>query len=666
MTSSKGRPDERIRHHEGDAAGEPSVVIADIGACSAAGAGCGDVLLFLSHADEDGEIAREIAGRLKGKDVSVYSSQDSASDFATAVTGSDSAIQHADAFLALLSPSFLTSTSCRRERRLALRRESGDDGAGPGFIRVLKVRETPYHQGGALHATPWYDLTSQPGFERALDDLARRLRPIAQARHSETSGADGKGTPSGLGQPRRLPLGFRNRERELEEIVAGIEKVDGEHFWVVIAPPQLGKSWFLDKIASELAQKTWLTIRFLDVRELPQETAADTAAMLRLLFGLGPQFAGLQQIGSRIARSICADNRPYLCLLDSAELLAEATIGDIREFLSDVSQRVERAGRVPNGDAHLAFVAASRRDNRWKGVAPRPRFKILRLTGFEAGVIRDVLGKMDLRISDTALDELAERVHRMSEGLPALLADCIGWIREHDWDTSEIDDQVTFHEIATPYIEQSLLSPGSLRGRRSLPAADQEVAVRRALLVTSRYRHLTAAHVSHHFQLGDLATAAAEARWTVGKLWAALSDTDLLYRPEWEPWHEVYAPIRRLLFRYAYPSAEERAQAHLIARDFTASFLPELSGTDQWRTYVECLWHQAQALIEARPADLAESLLAYVSTMDGHLTRTSAFEIADLRELTAEYLENDEEFVDSLASIPELFDRLVAAVRHPT
>jgi hypothetical protein len=624
------------------------------------------VLLFLSHADEDGEIAREIADRLKSEDVSVYSSQDSAGDFATAATGSDRVIRQADAFLALLSPSFLTSTSCRRERNLALHPEPAADGAGPGFVGVLKVRETPYRRGGVLHDTPWYDLTSRPAFERALDDLARTLGPIARSPRSGGSAAGDDGIPPGLGRPRSLSPHFSNRESELEEIVTGLDKLEGRHFWVVIAPPQLGKSWFLDRIASEFGGKTWLTVRFLDVHELPPETAADATEMLRLLFGLEPEVASAQQIASRIARSVCQDNRPYLCLLDSAELLTEDTIGQIRDFLSDVSKRIGRTRRSPGADAHLAFVAASRRDNRWKGVAPRPRFRILRLTGFEVGVIRDVLGEMDLPISDTALDEIAARVHRMSEGLPALLADCIDWIREHDWDIDGIDDQITFLEIATPYIERSLLAPSSLRGRRSPPAADQEVDIRRALLVTSRYRHLTAAHVSHHFRLGDLPMAAADATWTVGKLWAALSDTDLLYRPEWEPWHEVYAPIRRLLFRYAYPSAGERAQAHLIARDFTGSLLPGLSGTDQWRTYVECLWHQAQALIEAGPVDLAESLLAYVDRMDRHLTRTSEFAIEGLRELAAEYLENDEEFVDSLASIPELFDRLVAAVRHPT
>src|SRR5579872_6016989 len=37
---------------------------------------------------------------------------------------------------------------------------------------------------------------------------------------------------------------FRNREHELEEVVSALDNDAADHFWLYVAPPQLGKTWF--------------------------------------------------------------------------------------------------------------------------------------------------------------------------------------------------------------------------------------------------------------------------------------------------------------------------------------------------------------------------------------------------------------------------------------
>jgi hypothetical protein len=631
-------------------------------------AGAVTVFVFLSHADEDSEIAREVAARLNSEDVTVYSSQGNANNLVLTPAGPECAIQQADAFLALLSPDFLTSTSCRRERELAfhLEQRSRDNGEDGSFIQVLKVRETPYHQAGALHSRPWYDLTGQAARDRVLDDLASKFEPSKGPQPGISATGPGYGGPSGNGgRPRPPSPSFRNRTQELEEIAADLDNPHGEHFWVVIAPPQLGKSWFLDQLAPRFDNRILWDVKFVDARELAPELLGDAAAILRMMFGLAPNDTSARPMPEAIASAITGNNRVHLCLLDSAELLASNTVQQLRNDLSEISQRIARATRGHAGNPRLAFVAASRRDDDWKGVQPAPRLQIRRLTEFKVSVIREALDAMDSPFSNAQRQRLAERVHRLSEGLPALLAGSLAWIREQDWDVDRLEDHATFDRIARPYIENDLLSSSSLRGRDSVLTNEEQAAIRQALLVTSRYRFLTTTHLSHHARHGDLPDSTDTLGWEAERLWRALSATDLLYLPEREPWHEIYAPIRRLLFRHSYPEAARRAAAHRDARAFMQSFTRGLTGTDQCHAQVECLWHEAQALLLADAVGLEDALLSFARKMDEYLNPIPAFSKLDLRDKVARKITDDEEFAVSLAHIRGLFDRLVEVVRQP-
>lgn len=627
------------------------------------------MLLFLSYADEDSEAAREIADRLSKEDISIYSPQDGAGDAGLASTAPECALHQADAFLALLSPDFLTSTSCRRERGLALSVEDSRHANGvPGdFVQVLKIRETPHLHAAALQSRPWFDLTGEGVWEHVLSDLASKFEPLASSGGSDTprSGSDG----GGGGHLRRPSPLFRNRERELDEICTSIGDEDGEHFWVVIAPPKLGKSWLLDSIGERIG-RDWhgrFAIRLVDARELSAEIRDDADAILRLFFGLEPGLSTDRPVTEAIASRMTRNNDFHLCLLDSAELLEDSTVLALRRYLGEISSRLSVAR---SGSVRLALVAASRRESEWTGVIPAPRLQIRRLTEFRVEVIYEALQRLavetDCSFGLNAIRQIAERVHALSEGLPALLDGCLRWIRDRGWhDLDQLEDPATFEHIARPYIERDLLSPSSLSARGSVPTSRQRDAIQHTLLRLSPYRFLTMSHLSMQTGDGTLQAYLDQLGWGVTDLWEAVSGADLLYVPLRQPWHEVYAPIRRLLCRHAYPEVADRSRAHRAACEFMKSFMMGLYGSDQCRALVECLWQETQIQILARSHSMGEELIRFGRDLSGHLAPVPQIDLLALRDMAARFIANDRELVDALASVADLKDLLVQAVREP-
>jgi TIR domain len=625
------------------------------------------VLLFLSYADADSDIAREVARRLSKENISVYSPQDDGGPAGLTSPDPDVAIQQADAFLALLSPDFLTSASCRMERGLALSRERArrGDGGTEKFVEVLKIRELPYLHARALQSRTWFDLTPEGAWDRVLNDLASAFESSSGAQppaNSPPAGGNG-------GQPRVPSPYFRNREREVSDIYGGITDQDGEHFWVVIAPPKLGKSWLLDQIGDKVYRSNpfrWM-VKLVDVRDLAAEIADDADAIVRLMFGLDPQPGTGTPAASTIAADMIRNRRFHLCLLDSAELLEDATVAALRQHLAEINQRLSRAG----GATRLALVAASRRVSEWTGISPAPRLQVCRLSEFKVEVIGEALQhlaeEMSVPLGPGDLEQIGKQVHELSEGLPALMAACLGWIREHAWNDLELlGDPAICEEIARPYIERDLLSAGSLSARGAVPDEDQRAAIEDALLLLSPYRFLTMSHLSRHIGTGTLQDQLGRIGWRSTDLWNAVSGADLLYLPLWQPWHEVYAPIRRLLCRHAYPAPAERSQAHHDGCEFMQSYMMGLYGSDQCRALVECLWQHVQCAALAGSADLDTALIELASRLSARLAPVPEIGVPDLRETAARFVREDEELALALAERPGLLDRVVQAVRQPT
>ena len=620
------------------------------------------VLLFLSYADEDRDIAVEITQRLSQHHVKVYPPQSGHVNDVLGIGDPEGAISEADAFLALLSPSFLASSSCRRERELALHREQRNlvSGASPSFIRVLQVRETSYHEAGSLRSRPWFDLTTQTARDNVLNHLVSEFEP----------GDDGSTTPASADSVHRQLPGFRNREEELDEVCDDLAKEDGKHFWLVIAPPQLGKSWFLDRIDRDISARQpgrWV-VRLVDVRDQPADVRGNAETLVGKMLGSTHRLTADPDGLRKQAVEILKTDMFHLCMLDSAELLDDNTVRAVRSHLSQINRHVEEAR---NKEVRLALIVAGRRDQQWLGVTPRPRLKVLRLTEFKVDVMREALQElsesMGRAFSQAELKQHAELVYHLSEGLPALLYRYLNWIYEEQWtDLHRLRQKAQFDQLTKPYIEQELVSASSLLRSARASTSEQRFGLERALRVLVPYRLFTQSHLRHHAEPGGTLHAVVQALgWSVEELWDAVSSTDLLYRPLKEPWQEIYAPIRRLLCRLWYSSPASLAQAHRDARQFVRSWADGQTGNDQSVVLVESVWHESQVLGLSRPSDTEEKLIELARELSRGLVSSSAYTQNDLRQYAVVRMADDDELVDAVEEIGVSFDRLVNAILEP-
>jgi len=623
--------------------------------------------LFLSYAEEDEEVAQMIARWLREKDFDVYRWQDNRGG--RFIEEMETNLNEADAFLALMSPHFLPSPWCRMERALALQREQDLQITTPGnnFIYVLKIVETVYAEAGLLRNYDWLDLTNQGNREDMLEVLANRLIP-----HGRAGPAASASTDKGFSQ-------FRNRRDELEKVLRGLANTAGPHFWLVVAPPQLGKTWFLDRLNAEIKKSEpessrWIS-RLVDLRELPYGVRASTMALLARLFGLEmPE--GIERRNPRdIAREIIRSGKSHLCLLDSAELLDDGTANELRTSLGSIYRFVQEAGNI---DVRLALVVASRRDEIWRGVAPVPRVSVLPLTEFSADIVQDALQDLARTMNRVRtfhqFRQEAERVHKLSEGLPALLVRCLQWIRTEEWLGMErLESQEMFEQIVGPYIQRELLSYESLFlwGQEPIvpwnprQTTESRLALEHAFRVLAPYRLFTQSHLQHCRSDASLAQAMTQVGWSIEDLWNSISGTALLYRPLDEPWQELFRAIRRLLYRYFYRSDEQRSQAQRKASTFIKIWADRQNGTDQVTGMVECLWHEAVALQISSPGELEGLLSESAKVLSLAIRPSSAYTVRELREHAARKIKNDPEFQEIADLSPGLLDRLIEIVVAP-
>jgi hypothetical protein len=444
----------------------------------------------------------------------------------------------------------------------------------------------------------------------------------------------------------------------------------------VVAPPDLGKSWFLDRLGAEMGEPKqpsstaesprWVA-RLVDVREQPLAARSDATLLLASLFGLTPAPSVGPDAPRDIARRILQAGRPHLCLLDSAELLERETVKTLRSYFSEIHRRLQEAGNI---DVRLAFVVASRREAEWGGVAPAPRVVPLPLTEFGHEVVRETLRDLAMEIgrnlAHADLKRDADRVRRLSEGLPAVLVACLQWIQREQWqDMDRLESQEVFEELVRPYVERDLLSVDSLLPWGGRNIDEERAALQEAFRVLAPYRLFTSAHLRHHLQSDSAFEEALRRRgWTIDDLWKAIGETALLERPLHEPWQAIHRPIRRLLYRYYYRSSEHRHDAHREARQFVATWTEKQVGTEQVVGLVECLWHEAAMLLLDRAAEPAEQLGESARNLSRTLEASPAYTVSELRASAAERLRNDEELEEALGHTG-LLERLADIIAPP-
>jgi cellulose biosynthesis protein BcsQ len=618
--------------------------------------------IYVSYAPEDEPIAVAMAEGLSARGLGVIYLR-GRGKAARSIWDTEARIGEARALVALLSPSYLASPLCRRDYTLAMCRseEPRTRDVDNRFVEVVLIRPTGATAADFPAYGEWLDATDERQRESVLDELAVRLGPTPR------SFAPAIGTG-------HRPAYFRDRAEEIDAVMRGLENFGGPHFWLVIAPPQFGKSWFLDQLAATLMlsseERRW-AVRLLDLRDHPAAVRADTGTLLQLLFGLENPAMPERDTFFAIAQKIIDGRLWHLCMLDSAELLPDDVARALRRCFSEIYRIVSDAGAA---QTRFTVVVAGRDDKDWRGITPGPRLTTLRLGEFGIDVARDSLSsladEMGRNFESARLLRDASRVHHLSGGLPALLTRCLAWIREQYWQgTERLDTEELFLELARPYIENVVLAPdilflpGLTGSDRRQPA--EQAAVFQGLRVLAPYRFFTLSHLSHHYALDpELSASMAEANWAVEDMWRAISGTALLTRPLDELWQEMSPAIRRLLFRYYFPDTNDRLAAHAEARSFMAVWADQQAGKEQAVGLVEVLWHEAAALQLQESPTLHADLVGSAGRLAEGLRASSAYTGGEIRDYAALRIGSDDEFQTAVGDAGLVAD-IIAAVTQP-
>jgi hypothetical protein len=596
-------------------------------------------MIFLSYAGEDTAAAVTVRDALRAGNFRIYDRQER--DGTPSVADIEENLLDASVFVALVSPSYLASPWCRRERELALLRDASTPDA-VFAIRALRVEAVPDRELGFLGEFGLLEMADLPDL---VDSLA-------------VLGATGRADSSTVGG-RRLSF-FRNRENELATVHQDIANPAGQQLWLVVSPPGFGKTWFMNQVARRVIESgdPW-TVRLVDLRHSSREQRGDPGLLLAHLLGETVPIDG--RAGELAAAAIRIGRRPHLCLLDSADLLDPEVAAALQARLMAVYKYVrdDRGGGV-----RLALIVGSRRADSWPGIDPRGRLERLQLAEFPLPVIaealRDLSGELGgAELDSEALGEYAEWVQRQTEGVPALLTRCLWWIRNNGFLPRELlPHSDLFREVTIPFLRGQFLSEASL-----FPGSDKTDPERRQVLdeafrVLSSYRLFTQSHLRHHLRRDVRLRAGLEALgWAESDLYLAIEGTALLLQNN-EIWHQIHPAVRRLLHRYYYPTEEAQLEAHRRARDFVEDWAAKLAGPDQLIGFTECLWHEAAVLRITSPGELTERLCRSAEALGGSVL-DEMFSRSELRRALANRIARDDELA---ALVGDGIGELIATV----
>jgi hypothetical protein len=612
--------------------------------------------VFISYAKADQPLVPLLVERLRRAGTEPVWWENAQQRGRSVVGSMEQNIVESDIFLALLSPQFLTSEWCRRERVLALHHEND---LRRQFIYVLKTGETDHRATGFLRDYDRLD-ASPPLTEQKLDSIVMALPLNATAAVAGTSESSRGPIPR-----------FRNRQDELSKMINGLTTSGGRDLWVVVAPPRMGKSWLLDRVHRDLVSHDprW-RVRQLDLREHSRDVRSSTTRLLGALLdveaAMPPDDGPLTGRNLKaIAATLVRRRRPQLYVLDSADLLAPAIAEQARSALTDIYRLVQRSGER---EARLALVVGTRRHDEWRGLGANARtglrFEPLPLSEFREYVVYSAIVELGRNLGADREWDCARRLHQLSEGLPALLVRSLQWAVRHQFlEIEESESESAFDEVARDYIRDDLLAQESLLPSGSLDPERSLDVLHRALRALTAYRFFTQSHLQFHLdQDADFAHALREAGWSVGDLWDILGRTSLCGHAGTELWLEFEPSIRRLLHRYFYRSDNERIAAHRKATAFYMGWTADHSaGREQPVVLVECLWHEASRLVLAQPDDVPRQLPVMAAELTDRFTNTALYRPQEFSRFVAGRMRDDEEF-QRLISPDGLFDELVKSV----
>lgn len=467
--------------------------------------------------------------------------------------------------------------------------------------------------------------------------------------------------PANAGRP---GADFVDREAELERVLRGLRSPIGPHFWLVVAPPRLGKTRFLKALETIWrAEEPRSEIRPVDLRGQGTLPPVDAESLVGQFFS--PEIAGQAdpRLAERVAKAVVGSGDSYLCLLDGAELLDNKTVEGLRKYFSEIDRLTSGSGGAAAG--RVALVVASRLNSGWGGIAPPPRFEQMALTEFNAEVVqaavRSLAGDQDKELESQELKDVAALVGALSAGVPQLVTQYLRWVGNERWHGLErLKSQELFELFGGLFVHDWLLPAESL-----VPAEPERKDARRqvvqdAMRLMVPYRVFTQSHLRQHLGGGSRLKEALDSEgWSLEDLWNAIGRTALLARPLNEPWRMIQPAIRKLLFRYFYRNDDDRAQAHQQALEYDRVWTSAQTGIEQVVGLTECLWQEASALRLTAPGHLEERLTKSALTLVGSLQPSGLYTLDELRRLVARRLREDVEFQDVIAGNGGLLAKLI-------
>jgi hypothetical protein len=619
--------------------------------------------VFVSYAEEDSEVAIDLANCIRAAGLDVYYWQDPLRRGKQFISTIEKEINQANIFLAIMSPHFLASFWCNCEREMALRRSASLSAKNVDFIVVAQVVPVEYNKAGFLANFDWYDLTGK-NRESETNILMNKLKsltaqeiPLDERNHV---------------QP-KWPT-FQNRREELDDLLSNLLNTAGDRFFLLLAGPKMGKTWLLDQLPLELTEKDskWKILR-INLHEQPLSVRCDSEKLLSAYFGNVFENCDQTERARSVARLIAKSERSWLLLLDNAELLSNEVAKDFRKFLSDIHKFIIERGK--NIDIRLAYVAASRAQLKsWRGVIPKPRFHIVELTPFNRGVIINALREMTevdkqkiKGLGNSWYSKTSQALEKATEGLPQLLMAYMQWIREDQYFTTEkeILSQELFDKLAVPYVENYLLSKDSLFPFDT-PAKnirEKEKILQAVLLKLSPYRQLSESHLEK-FLVIDYETQELldQLNWQVRDLWIALSKTYIV-GPTFTVLHQIYPAIRRLLFRYQFRDDVAQKLAHKQARQFMGNWWREISGTDRSLYLIESLWHLSEYNRLLNNENSCQHLVEWIQQTFEEALEPNHTSVGDLAMFITNRIGEDEELQHSLEFLKSgLFSQILAII----
>lgn len=549
--------------------------------------------VFISYAEEDSANARKLAEDIRHKcssiDVIFFQDEEHRGGIIFEKLTKD--IAKANIFLTLLSNSYLQSEWCRVEFEAAFHLERDARTKKRQFeIQILNIGKVERDALVFERIYDWIDANDEKQYQKLLDKLSKTAREEKEAMPTEATTQKGDWVP------------FINREEELRYLVRNLENTSGYHFHVIVAPPKMGKTWLLVEFSKNLLKENnrWV-IQTVDLKD-DQSARSNLFLLLRKFnFDLPKKlFATNQMTDENITEAtnlaslqVSKSKRPWLLILDSAELLEAKTARQLRGVMANIRKDL----RVSPG-TRLSFIASSRTEiNEFITYAPLISFVQLPLTGFTENVIEDLVNKIaDSEHANISGNEYATILLKETNGLPALISIYLTWMKEKGFLPSymtSLPERKLFDKIAGDYIKNDLLATDVLIPRWPNPKTQEEARIywENLTLKSSVFRLVARPHIrtlsqDKAIKSVDLQIGQYDLMDEFGKLPIVIPIETI--------WYRMHPSIRQLLFKYKYSTKQEQAEEHKNSEALYAAWINDLAGTDRIAFLIEQIWHHVE------------------------------------------------------------------------